>query len=457
MNIETELRTALADEAAFANDLHDPYSTFIQREAKRRRTRRLRVATAVATVIALAAAAVGFQAFGSRNQPTPAAPTTKALLDSPLRGSLAQDQTFVKAMTTQVSKSAETRLLYASDLGTQRLVLAYLPAGERATVDRRAVEGPQYLWLTGPRGASPKRMIPSQNGPVGPASTLVVADNMEKGAAVTVGPEGYTATLSNIGETYYSAQGTVEQRTGQAKGAEGSGLVETSIPLQAKDLPRLKATLTQHGKTFAVKDYGATWSKLGTNMTSLPAVIQSALHGRDFDSELLKTWLTWGLSEAHLPLPGTEFKVLWVGGVQGKKVAVFTLQQPGQGVVAFAFGTVPDGTGTMSEDLSVLLPAKGIDTRPIAYRLTKNHRGGPHVIVVAPEKAARVTVTPAGGKPVEVKLSKTGMGTVTIDPEQEATATAYAADGSEMGSTPVRSSAAYTTMIGDTPGTRVGP
>ena len=69
MNIETELRTALADEAAFANDLHDPYPTFIQREAKRRRTRRLRVATAVATVVALAAAAVGLQAFGSRNQP----------------------------------------------------------------------------------------------------------------------------------------------------------------------------------------------------------------------------------------------------------------------------------------------------------------------------------------------------------------------------------------------------
>jgi hypothetical protein len=285
-----------------------------------------------------------------------------------------------------------------------------------------------------------------------------VADNIQEGAAVTVGPQGYTATLSNIDAPFYSPQGQVEQRKAEATGTEGSGLVETTIPLETDNVvPQLNAMLADHGQTYLVKDYGTAVSRVGGNMASLPALVQSALHGRDFDPELLQTWFIRSLGDAHLPLSGTDFKILWVGPVRGKKVAVFTLQQPGQGVLAFAFGTIPDGSGSMSNDLKLLLPAAGIDTRPLAYRLAKNHRGGPHVVVIAPEKSSRVTVTPEGGKPVEVHLSSSGMGTVTIDPEKKATVTAYAADGSEMGSTPVQSSTLFDKMIGDTPATRVVP
>jgi hypothetical protein len=198
-----------------------------------------------------------------------------------------------------------------------------------------------------------------------------------------------------------------------------------------------------------------SWEESGISYAPYTAAVRSALHGRKFDAKRLGFWLMTSLQSAHLPLSGTDLKIRWVGKISGRQVAVYTVQQPGQGVLAFAEGTVPGALwGT---DLQLLLPAQGIDARPIAYRLTKNHRGGPHVVVIAPEKATRVTVTAEGGKPVEVHLSSSGMGMTTIDPEKEATATAYAADGSEMGSTPVRGSASFDQMVGDTPGTRIVP
>ncbi|GAA3628685.1 hypothetical protein GCM10022223_52670 [Kineosporia mesophila] len=78
------------------------------------------------------------------------------------------------------------------------------------------------------------------------------------------------------------------------------------------------------------------------------------------------------------------------------------------------------------------------------------------VVVVAPEKAARVTVTAQGAQPSEFEL-QSGIGTVSVDPNLAGTATAYAEDGSALGSTPIRWLASPESTIGDTPQTRAMP
>ena len=111
-------------------------------------------------------------------------------------------------------------------------------------------------------------------------------------------------------------------------------------------------------------------------------------------------------------------------------------------------------------DLRLLLPAAGVDRRPIAWRMRaegKDDRTG-QVIVVAPAGAARVSLTEAGAAPVPVVLDPGGSGIATLAPDTTASVTAYAADGSVLGSTPVP---AFETNSGGIPGddlkTRVVP
>ncbi|GLY19928.1 hypothetical protein Kisp01_69420 [Kineosporia sp. NBRC 101677] len=463
MNIETELRTALVDEATFAGDREQPYPAFLQRERKNRRTRRIRVASVVAAVVAVVGAAANVQALGagSDDHSAPASEPERpslvipgrALVDSPLRGSLAKNEKFLNAMLPEVAEQGrEAKLLYASDVGDWRLVLAYV-AAPSASLDDEPTEESSLSWFTGPRGASAKQLDKTQGAPGDrPASAQTDVSNDAEGIAVVVGPVGYSVELTNSVEAHYTAQGKVERGGVFARSKEESGIVERVVPPTAV-MPSITATLNKDGKSFPVESDGMTWEETGVSQEAYTAKAKAALGDSKFDAGLLGVWVKDSLASAALPLEGTKVRVRYAGKFRGQKLGVFTLQQPGQGVLAFAHFNGPASSGV---SLQLLLPAEGADSRPIAYHPQEQDGPSDETIVVAPEGAARVTVTVEGEEPVEVDL-KSGIGMVTVDPAREATATAYATGGSKMGSTPVRALAPFQENIGDSPETRVVP
>ena len=90
-------------------------------------------------------------------------------------------------------------------------------------------------------------------------------------------------------------------------------------------------------------------------------------------------------------------------------------------------------------DLRVLLPAAGVDDRPIAWRMRADGKDDrtDQLIVTAPPGAARVELTTAGAAPVPVALDADGFGTTTLAGAAEASVTAYRADGTVLARTPV--------------------
>lgn len=267
-----------------------------------------------------------------------------------------------------------------------------------------------------------------------------------------VGPVGYTVELTNSTQARYTAEGTVEQGGVFASSKKDSGLVEEVLAPHAVP-PSITATLTKDGKTLPIESEGMAWGESGVDMDAYTAKAEAALGDNSSDPAALGARLKDALDTAALPLEGTDLKVRYAGTFRGQDLNVFTLQQPGQGVLAFAYYWSSEGSGV---SLRLLLPAEGIDSRPIAYHPQEQHGPSEETIVVAPEGAERVTVTVEGEDPIEVDL-KAGIGAVDADPAKEAIATAYAPDGSEMGSTPVRSLAGSRANIGDTPETRVVP
>lgn len=447
MNIETELRATLEDEAAFANDLENPYRTFIQRETTRRRARRLRVAGAMAAALAVVLAAIGIERLDLLTpKPNPWAPAAeipvRALLDSPLRGSLAQDQTFLTAMLGRLPEGA--RLLYASDVGDQRLVLASVP-GEPTTL---------LMWFAGPVGAKAKQAQENYSGEAAAASHYTSTTSHENGVAVVVGPVGYTASIKNESDGHYSVEGTIGPGGGTATGEEGSGLLEAQVDPQIAN-PVFSASMAKDEQTFPVKSGGGVWQQTDNSRAPYIAKAKTALEGRNFDDQLLGLWLKDAMQTAHQHLaPSTVVRVRWTGKIDDRPAAVLTVQPSGQGVLAFAY---LQARGPEDRQLHLLLPTEGADTRPIAYRISRLKKATNQVVVVAPAGAARVTVSVQGAEPVEVELDGSGLGRLEVDPKKAATATAYAVDGSEMGSTSVRGFEPFTNLVGDTPETRVVP
>ncbi len=136
----------------------------------------------------------------------------------------------------------------------------------------------------------------------------------------------------------------------------------------------------------------------------------------DFDYELLHTFVDSALWRAGVPLEGLLIDLRWTGVVNGSPAALFTVQEPGHGVVAFAFhGT----TESFSADLEMLMPAAGVEDRPIAWRMRGEEHGDietDRVTVIAPEKAASVSLEITGQAPVDVVLDETGKGEATVEP-----------------------------------------
>ncbi|GAA3628678.1 hypothetical protein GCM10022223_52660 [Kineosporia mesophila] len=316
MNIETELRAALADEVRFTVGVGDPYPAVAEHISRRRRTGRIRAAGTAAAVLAAVGVEMMSRAHTDRLIPASTIPLDE-LRQSPLRGSLAQNQKFVDAMRSKVSTDGKAEILYASDIGNWSLVMAFNPHSLGGA--------PSLLWFSGARGTSASGMEknPGELAEPGGSSFYAAGDN-GAGAAVVVGPVGYTASVSSGNNTRYTPEGTVEQYVAAATGKEGSGLVEAVLPMQPAP-PTLTGQLTRDGKAFGAA-YGVNnWSESGVSNAKYVAKVRAALGGRTFAEERLAGWLKDSLDRARLPLKSTDLTVRWVGTHQGRQAALFTV------------------------------------------------------------------------------------------------------------------------------------
>ncbi len=436
--IESVLRTSLTAEADAVPVSPDPWPGFTRRESRHRRTRRAR-RVAVAAVVA---AVLGFQ---SGLVPLPGwapgiaiAGTAPALADSPTRGSLAGDTAWLDGMRHEiddvqdpgelwkVGDRSKIKFLYAADVEGRRLSLALVPLRFGFITDWA------LIWYDGPAGAAPAAMVEAGRSDSGePIMTYVMSSADEPGLAVVVAPAGSTVSLAR-GFTY-TPEGRVEHGEPVTQ-APGTGLAEVELP-PSPVRESIIATVVRDGRTLFHGELGGGWT--GSGAQAAPdATIDAALRGSTFDRETFRRWVDTALMDARLPGPGTTVELRWTGTVNAAPAALFTLRRPGTGVLAYAM----HGSATsFRQDLRVLLPAAGVDERPLAWRMRAegSDDATEQLVVTAPRGAARVDLTVPGSAPVTVPLDANRFGTTTLAPAAQAAVTAYRADGTELATTPV--------------------
>ena len=464
MSIETVLREGLAVEAGTLTVSHDPWPGFAAREARHRRGRRVRVALAATALIG----AVGVQ---SNLVPVPGwtpgiavAGVDTSLAHGPVRGSLAEDRAWLDGMRRQVQDISEPdewwrvtdrsriRFVYAGEVAGERLVLAVVP------LRFGFITTQELIWYRGAAGAAPEQMEQAGNSDGGTdVVTLLNADAEHPGSLVVVAPTDSTVSVST-GFTY-SADGRV-RHTAAIVSAPGSGLAEITLP-PAPSGPGSTVTVTaRNGRILYRGPAEGSWtgprqSRLAADEAYVDAAVDQALRGVSFDRSTLRSWVASALGDARLDAESTTVKLRWTGLVDGQPAALFTLRQPGGGVLAYAMhGSASSWRG----DLRLLLPAADADRRPIAWRMRaegKDDRTG-RLVVVAPPEAARAVLTVHGAAPVPVPLDADGAGFTGLNPGVAASVTAYGVDGAVLASTPVPPFETDSGGIpGDTPETRV--
>ncbi len=446
----TTLRDRMHDTAAALDVPEDPWPAFSRRETRHKRSRRARIGALAVTTVALLGLQSGLVPMPGWAPGLAIASVNEPLVDSPLRGSLAGDTAWLEGMRAEIqdmrddeglwkiTDRAKIKFLYAGDVGDARLMLAYVPVRWGFITD------PQLVWYAGPAGATPRQMSESGNVDSKQAATANADTSSDKpGYAVVVGPAGSTVSVGQGFE--YGADGRVKHDP-PVTGAAGSGIVETVLPV-APVAPTLTFTATLDGENLQV-DGGTGW---GGELLETPAPELG-----DLPIPELRTWIPAKITDTGLPPTGLTIKVRWAGTVNGQPAALFTLQEPGKGVLAFAFhGTA----GSYREDLSLLLPAAGADKRPLAWRMRADGGDGKtsQLQVVGPEGATSVELAVEGAAPVTIPLDADGHGTGTLAPAAKATVTAFAADGSPLGTTPVTAFTDRAGITGDSPATRVVP
>ncbi|MEW2591343.1 hypothetical protein AB0893_13090 [Micromonospora aurantiaca] len=454
----------------------DPWPGFARRERRHRRNRLIR--TAVAAVVA---ALVGVQA---NVVPLPGwapgiavAAAPAALLDAPPRGALAGDRAWLDTLQERISADPamgtptvlggskpdgfwkvgdrdRIRLLYGSDRPGRRVALVAVPL-RFGLLTKEAL-----VWYVGPAGAGAGQMryAGHSEGVDDPVMTLMQAGPDGGAFAVVVGPAGSTVTIS--GDPRYTPGGTLEYE--DLARADGSGVgfaVLPPGPLRHEPVVRV----SRDGRVLHQRGLGggpyARVDPTAPEMDVLLAAARRGARGTPLADADLREFAGWALLDSRLPAAGTTVRVRWSGREGGRAAALLTVQPEAGGVIAYALhGDHRTGWWT---DLRLLLPAEGADRRPIGWRIRADDGTRPptgQVRVIAPPDAARVTVTVGGAPPVAVALDASKAGTTRVPPDQPATLTAYAADGSVLGATPVPPvEADMSGLPGDSPATRVTP
>ncbi len=438
MNTETTLRDALAAGARTVDVTGDPWAGFARRERTHRRRRRARLA-GVAAVLALAGGVqAGVLPLPAWTPGIPVAGLPGPLTDAPTRGNLAGDKAFLagmrQAVTDVVDPGEVWRVIdrgaitfpYAADVAGRRLVLASVPL-RYGFLDDRAL-----VWYEGEPGAAPAGMRESGRSDGGePVVTYHQGSAEEPGVLVVVAPPDSTVAVST--GFRYTAAGRVEH---SAPTSYPNGLVERATQPAPMD-PGTTVTVRRDGEVIYDGGAGYGWSNSSGAMPTEPteATLTAALAGRSFDREILRRWVTQAFGDARLAAAGVGVKVRWTGTVDGQPAALFTLHPAGGAVLAYALHGTADA---YRQDLRLLLPGAGAETRPIAWRLRAEGKDDPtsRVYVVAPPGTSRLTLS-ASGPPVELTPDATGAAVTTLDPDTAASVTAYGGDGSVLGSTPV--------------------
>ena len=461
----TLLNDTLHQAASVISVPEDPWPGFAERERRHRRGRRIR-RTALAAVVA---GAIGIQ---TNVVPLPgwapgialASPTWSALADEPPRGSLAADQAWVAAFRDRVTGLTDPdgfwavagrdriKVLYASDAPGQRLALVLVP------LRLGILTSWELVWYDGPVGAAPEAMTMGGNQSAdSPVVTLSQVDGQRGGFALVIGPRDSTITIS--GNPRYAASGVVERT--QLASSDGTGIAFAILP-PAPMPAGLDARVTHGTQVLYEGIVAGGWgsSADGDPFASKEDQLAGALRGTRGpapDPAVLANFVQLVFSDSQLPAAGTDVRVRWSGSVNGKTAMLLTLQPPGGGVIAYA---VHGDASLTRTDLRLLLPAADADRRPIGWRMRAEGADDEtdRVLVATAAGTATATVTIAGGSPVPVALDASGFGTTSVPPDQPATVTAYAADGSVLGSTPVPPFENNSSRLpGDTPGTRIVP
>ncbi|GIG87917.1 hypothetical protein [Plantactinospora endophytica] len=453
----------------------DPWPGFARRERRHRRTRLIR-----ATV----AAAIGAVLVGVQTNVVPlpgwapgiaVAAAPAALLDGPPRGSLAGDQSWLDTLRARIgtdpTMSTDTplggwnpdgiwkigdrdriRLLYGSDQPGHRVALVAVPL-RLGLLTKQAL-----VWYTGPAGAGAQQMryAGHSEGVDDPVMTLMQSSPDQDGFAVVVGPVGSTVTIS--GDPRYTARGTLEYQ--DIARADGSGIGLAALPtapLRNEPVVRVSRgdrVLFQGG--LGGGPYAAI-DPTGPEMDALLAAARRGARNAPLEDAALRRFIETALLDSHLPAAGTTVRLRWSGSEQGQAAALLTVQPAGGGIIAYAMHG-DDRTGWRT-DLRLLLPADGADQRPIGWRIRADdstRTPTDQVRIVAPPDAARITVTAGGAPPATVTLDASHAGTTRVPPDQPASLTAYAADGSVLGTTPLPPvEADMSGLPGDSPATRV--
>jgi hypothetical protein len=461
--------TLLSDtlrEAAETVDLpQDPWPGFARRERSHRRARRVR-RVALAVVVA---AAVGAQ---TNVVPLPgwapgialASSPWSALAAEPPRGSLTSDPVWLAAFRDRVTGLPDPdgfwavagrdriKVLYASDAPGRRIALVLVP------LRLGFITSWELIWYDGPTGAAPAQMRQGGNEDAGnPVVTLTQSDGQHGGYALVIGPSDTTVTIS--GDPHYAASGVVERR--QIATSDGTGVGVAILP-PAPLPPGLDARVTRGTEVLYEGAFSGGWGSSGDGDPWQPGDSQLAEATRESRGPaphpaILTNFVRLALTDSQLPASGTIVRLRWSGTVNGQAAVLLTVQPPGGGVIAYAV----HGTATSSRtDLRLLMPAEGADSRPLGWRLRAE--GGDdrtdQVRLSTPPGTASATVTVGGGPAVPVALDASGAGTTAVPPDQPATVTAYAADGSVLGTTPVPLFENDSSRLpGDTLGTRIVP
>ncbi|SBT53051.1 hypothetical protein [Micromonospora auratinigra] len=474
--VDSALGPALRQATRAVDVPEDPWPGFTRRERRHRRTRLARRAVLAGVVAAL----VGVQ---SNVLPLPGwapgiavAAAPAALLDGPPRGTLADDRAWLAALRARVGGDPRLRdgdlwgagpaagawrvgdpdrirLLYGSDRPGHRVALVAVPL-RFGLLTRETL-----VWYVGPAGAGAAQMDYAGHTRLddSPVVTLLRAEPGRGGFAVVVGPPGSTVTIS--GDPRYTARGTLEYEN--LARADDGGIGVAVLPA----LPRQEsvARVSRDGHLLYQGGLAGgpylTPEPAGPEMDALLGPARRPVGGRPLDEVTLRTFVQSALTDSRLPAAGTTVRVRWSGRQHGLPAALLTVQPTGGGVIAYALhGDERSGHWT---DLRLLLPAQGVDERPVGWRIradTGARTPTDQVRVVAPPDAARVTVTVGDLPPAEVALDASSAGAVRVPPDRPAILTAYGADGRVLGATPVPP--VETNMAGlpgDSPATRLTP
>jgi len=432
-SIEAVLRDGLEAEAGTVDVPPDPWAGFTKRERAHRRSRRVRLAVAAVAVAAAVGIQTGIVPLPGWAPGIAVAGRPTALINGPTRGSLAGDTAFLDGLRREikdvqdpdelwkVGDRSKIKFVYAADVSGRRLGLALVPLRFGFITDW------SLIWYEGPAGAPPTEMREGGRGDGGDTVvTYLTGSADERGLALVIAPPGSTISISR--GFSYSAAGRVAH---DPPAVFPGGLAEFALEPAPFD-PGITADVVRDGVTLFNGPLSGGWSG-GTSDPQEPtdAVLAQALGSSAFDRTTFQRWVASALHDARLPAAGTAVKLRWTGTVNGAPAALFTLRPRGGGVLAYAFHGSPD---SYRQDLRLLLPADGVDRRPIAWRMRAEGKDDrtDQLIVTAPAGAARVTLNVAGSAPVPVTSNA-----AALAPEATASVSAYAADGGLLGTTPV--------------------